>query len=204
MAATRPPDTLAFAAVIVFHVVTGLMFPIGMFPWVMILGATVFFAPDWPRKLVGLRAQRHPEAPVLSAAPARYALVLVGMHCLMQIVLPLRQQLNRSPSAWTARAFNFSWNVMVAEKGGAVHFEVVDPQSGHTTRVEPRRYLAPLQEEAMAQDPDIIRALGHHIAEELRQKHGRSFVVHAQAWSSLNGRAPQRMLDAAADLCITA
>jgi hypothetical protein len=38
-----------FAAVIAFHAATSLLFPIGMFPWIMIASATVFFAPDWPR-----------------------------------------------------------------------------------------------------------------------------------------------------------
>lgn len=36
---TRP---FAFAAVVVFHVITRLLFPIGLFPWVMISGALLF------------------------------------------------------------------------------------------------------------------------------------------------------------------
>ncbi|HKP94538.1 MAG TPA: HTTM domain-containing protein [Fibrobacteria bacterium] len=44
---TRP---FAFAAVVVFHAATSVLFPIGMFPWIMIASATVFFEPDWPRR----------------------------------------------------------------------------------------------------------------------------------------------------------
>jgi len=43
---TRRP---AYILLILFHVATWLLFNIGMFPWIMILGATVFFPPDWPR-----------------------------------------------------------------------------------------------------------------------------------------------------------
>ena len=39
-------------AIVVFHVVTWRLFPIGVFPWLMIAASTVFFAPDWPRKLL--------------------------------------------------------------------------------------------------------------------------------------------------------
>lgn len=41
----------AFAALAVFHLATAALFQIGIFPWVMILAALVFFAPDWPRRL---------------------------------------------------------------------------------------------------------------------------------------------------------
>src|SRR5262249_14954286 len=46
---TRP---WAFCAVIAFHVLTRTLFPIGMFPVIMVLGALVFFEPDWPRVLL--------------------------------------------------------------------------------------------------------------------------------------------------------
>lgn len=45
---TRLP---AYGVVIVFHVITRLLFPIGMFPVIMCVAASVFFAPSWPRPL---------------------------------------------------------------------------------------------------------------------------------------------------------
>lgn len=44
----------AYAMLVVFHIATWLLFPkIGVFPWVMIFCALVFFPPDWPRQLAG-------------------------------------------------------------------------------------------------------------------------------------------------------
>ena len=40
---------MAYALVVVFHVATWVLFNIGMFPWVMLVAATVFFPADWPR-----------------------------------------------------------------------------------------------------------------------------------------------------------
>ena len=41
----------AWLAVVAFHVVTWVLFPIGVFPWLMIGAATIFFAPDWPHRV---------------------------------------------------------------------------------------------------------------------------------------------------------
>ncbi len=46
---TRP---LAFALAMTFHLLNAQLFNIGIFPWMMILLTTVFFPPDWPRRLV--------------------------------------------------------------------------------------------------------------------------------------------------------
>ena len=40
---TRP---IAYLTVIVFHLLTGALFPIGMFPWIMIASTTIFFSPN--------------------------------------------------------------------------------------------------------------------------------------------------------------
>lgn len=48
----RRSRPLAYVAVIGFHVTTGLLFRIGIFPIVMIAATLVFFPPDWPRRLL--------------------------------------------------------------------------------------------------------------------------------------------------------
>ncbi len=48
---TRPP---AYAVAVVFHVAVWVLFPIGVFPWVMLISATLFFTPDWPRRALRL------------------------------------------------------------------------------------------------------------------------------------------------------
>ena len=63
---TRPAAWLVLAA---FHLITGLLFPIGVFPALMAAAALVFFNPDWPRhaparalnRLNRIRPTRKPE-----------------------------------------------------------------------------------------------------------------------------------------------
>jgi hypothetical protein len=51
----RPTRRVAFVAVLAFHALTKLLFPIGMFPFIMIVAATVFFEPEWPRAIFGAK-----------------------------------------------------------------------------------------------------------------------------------------------------
>ena len=47
---TRP---YAYVILAVFHLATAVLFPaIGMFPWIMMGAALIFFEPDWPLRLV--------------------------------------------------------------------------------------------------------------------------------------------------------
>ena len=41
----------AYAVLVIFHAATWMLFAIGVFGWVMIAAALVFFDPDWPRQL---------------------------------------------------------------------------------------------------------------------------------------------------------
>ena len=49
----RRTRAIAYAAVVAFHVVTWLLFPIGVFPWVMLAGTLIFLPPDWPLRASG-------------------------------------------------------------------------------------------------------------------------------------------------------
>jgi vitamin K-dependent gamma-carboxylase len=178
---TRP---YAFALALAFHAITGLLFPIGVFPWLMSACLTLFLAPDWPRRWL-------PASPRAAGRPiTRPMLCVLAVHCAVQLLVPAYQQLQRD-SAWTYRGFDFAWRVMIAEKSGAVTYEAIEPESGARRRILPRSYLTPDQEQAFARDPALIWALGQRIAAELAQRGRVRVVAHASA--SLNGR-PSRLL----------
>jgi hypothetical protein len=190
---TRAP---AFVALLGFHAATAALFHIGMFPLVMTAGATLLLAPEWPRSL-GCFATEDPGA---TLAYGRWRGALVAAHLAVQALLPLRQHAAAEPSAWTGEGFNFAWNVMVAEKSGAVTLRAVEQATGRETVVRPSAYLTPLQEAAMAQDASLIAAFARHVAGEL-ERGGRGPVsVFATARVALNGRASRPFLDPSVDL----
>ena len=211
----------AFATVILFHIATGLLFHIGIFPWIMIAASTVFFPPNWSRQfattLFNTRDRRSPDnAPttrhpvsqpiptVSTTTPHKYSrpfVIAVVIYMLAQIALPLRPYLlNHSHPAWTYRGFNFAWQIMVAEKTGYVEFFVTDQSHSHCARIDTRKYITARQETLMSQDPYLIRSLANHIASDLRSREGKNHRIEVEAFASLNGRPSQRIIDPNIDL----
>ncbi len=144
---TRP---FAFAAVVVFHLATWRLFAIGVFPWLMIAGATLFFAPDWPRRVRVLRP-RHPLAdpPPVRPALARLAVVAGVAWMVVQVAVPLRHHLYPGDARWTNEGYRFSWNVLAAERSGDVEFRLTDPATGQDVD---RRCVGALHLRAVAPD----------------------------------------------------
>jgi hypothetical protein len=192
----RRTRAAGFALVIGFHLFTWLLFPIGIFPWLMILSATLFFPADWPRSFCATAAAPAAER---SRTPRAVA-AIVALHCAVQIAVPLWRQIAHPDAGWTWQGFNFAWKVMLAEKAGHVSLTVYDPRSGRERRVPVERYLTPMQAAALPQDPDMIRNLARHIAETERQAGGPALQVRADAVASLNGRPSAPLIDPTIDL----
>ncbi|MBC8072879.1 MAG: HTTM domain-containing protein, partial [Deltaproteobacteria bacterium] len=201
---------LAFAAVVLFHVATRMLFPIGMFPVIMIGSALVFFPPSWPRHARGWLLRRGPIDPARSghftpqviAITRRFRLgaALGGLYLLVQIALPLRSHLYPGNVLWHEQGMRFSWRVMVREKNGSVTFHVTRPDTGRHVEVSPRRYLNDQQAREMAGQPDLLLQLAHRIRDDHEQLWQTPVEVHVDALVSLNGRRGTRLVDPEVDL----
>lgn len=206
----RRSRPFAFAAVVVFHGVTWWLFPsIGVFPLLMVAMATVFFEPDWPRRLRA-RMARPPVTP--SPAPAgeaadtrataaltRPMLVFAAVWLAVQVVLPLRHLVYPGDHRWSGEGFRFGWNVMLVEKSGDVVFRVHDPATGTTWRDDARSLLTDQQWTVMATDPELVRQSAHLLATQERRR-GLDVEVRADVFVSLNGRSATRLVDPDVDL----
>lgn len=197
----------AWVVLAVFHLITGQLFMIGVFPWLMTAAALIFFAPDWPRRLAARLFRRTPLPP--AAAPpsagggtSRWmrAAVLIGLFVLaVQIAVPLRHYIYPGSVRWNEEGYRFSWRVLLTEKVGMVDYRVTDRADGRTWHVDPSAYLTPLQEERMTTQPDLILATAHFIRDDYAAA-GLEVEVRADAFVSLNGRAYARLIDPEVDL----
>ncbi|AEI68485.1 HTTM domain-containing protein [Corallococcus macrosporus] len=212
---TRRLRPFAYVVVIGFHAATSALFPIGMFPVIMVTGALVFFEPSWPRRLVqGLRtrfarvaaAAEPPAEPASTLAPgapgwkARAALGLAVAYAVVQVAVPLRTHLYGGNVLWHEQGMRFSWRVMAREKNGSVTFIVRDPASDREWHVTPTQYLTRLQEREMSVQPDLILQLARHIARDFEARGKGRVQVHVDALVSLNGRPAERLVDPDVDL----
>jgi hypothetical protein len=166
----------AYVAVIGFHGMTGLLFHIGLFPWIMITATLLFFPPDWPRRLVrafgerALEADSSPSRPTSRRWPRRLGITLVAGYFAVQLLVPLRRHLYPGRAAWTGEGFNFAWNVMLVEKTGRVEFIVQSRESDREWTVEPSDYLTPLQVKMMSTQPHLIQRFAHDLGRRFRDR----------------------------------
>lgn len=198
----RRTRVLAYIAVVVFHALTAVLFPIGLFPWAMIAVATVFFAPDWPRRLRG-RAASAADAAVPAHTPAPLGagwFVLGVVWAVLQIAIPLRHLAYPGDDVWTEEAFRFSWKVMLVEKYGTAEFLVRDPLTGEERAHAPSVDLTFKQERMMATQPDMVLQYAHHLRDGYRAIHGRVPEVRVMCRVMLNGRASAPLIDPDVDL----
>jgi hypothetical protein len=197
---TRVP---AYALVVAFHVLTSLLFPIGIFPWLMIGLTPIFFAPDWPRRLWPRRFAAASAAGRARPARVRHEALIVALlagHLVLQALIPLRLFLESDDVAWTEQGFRFAWRVMAMEKAGMATFRLRDPATGEAWTVDPRAELTSLQSRMMATQPDMIAAYARHLADVARRAGHRDVEVRADVYVSLNGRPSRRYIDPEADL----
>ncbi len=219
----RPTRRPAYALLILFHVATWFLFKIGMFPWIMIVSATVFFHPGWPRywgqRMVrvlrgGVRSGRWAEQmndavtlrfPIqaVSCPKPFILLVALGVYAAVQILLPLRPYFAAQPSGWTGSGFNCAWQVMLVEKTGYAEFFAFEPATGKRWRLPVKEYLTPRQEMMMAQDPYLIRLMARRLVLDLRTNGNAGIEIRVNAFATLNGRPSQRLINPEADLAGT-
>jgi hypothetical protein len=195
----------AFVTVIVFHIMTGLLFPIGMFPWIMIVATLMFFPPDWPRRWPARSANAVAvvDSRPVDAWPVTTA-VLLAVYATIQIALPLRGYWPGTDPDWTYRGFNFAWRVMLVEKAGSTELVAFDRHTGRSWPVRIREYVTERQEQMMAQDPSMVRTLARHVAADLRSRGLVNVGVRADSVAAINGRPAQRLIDPEIDLSASA
>ncbi|HEY8376172.1 MAG TPA: HTTM domain-containing protein [Nannocystis sp.] len=205
---TRP---IAYALTLCFHLTNAYTFSIGIFPWLMIAATTIFFSPDWPRRVrdrVGawLGAVPIDPPPRLAPPPPRLrvgqkaTLWFVATYVGWQLLFPLRHWLYPGDVAWTEEGHKFAWRMKLRDKDGWVSFYATDPATGATWPIAPREYLTWWQEEEMTGRPEMILQFAHHLARELRAQGHAAIEIRAVALVSLNGRPRQLLIDPAVDL----
>jgi len=210
---TRAP---AFAALVAFHLITGALFPIGLFPAVMIGCATILLAPDWPRRWLAPGSRLDADLARATVEPPRLtrlsaALALVAL--VIQIALPWRHLLYPGSTLWHEQGGRFAYRVMLVEKGGSVSFRLHDPASGRRWRVEPcDTELTMLQAKMMSTQPDMIAAFARHLASSYTAAdpgaspgaragiHHGLLEVRVDAFVAVNGRPSARLIDPEVDL----
>jgi vitamin K-dependent gamma-carboxylase len=187
----RRSRPFAYVVVCAFHLMTWRLFHLGMFPWAMTAFATVFFAPDWPRRLLG----RFMPALRVETPGVRIVPMVIAVHLVLQVLLPLRAFLYGGDPLWHEQGFRLAWKVMLMEKTGVAELRVREPATGRTWRVPASTYYTRYQAGMMATQPDLILQAAHVAAADFRSRGVAHPEVFVDAFVSLNGRPRRQLID---------
>jgi hypothetical protein len=196
---------IAYLFVIVFHFTTWMFFPIGVFPWVMMVGTTIFLSVSFHEKVISFlsfgKNKTFVSAHSNSNLTRKKAVnLLFAVYIFIQIIVPFRYLLYPGNLFWTEQGFRFSWRVMLMEKTGYAEFYILDPVNKNEWKINNRDHLTSTQEKMMSTQPDMILQYAHHLkntysdttirfgSEELNFKNPE---VHAEIYVTLNGRPSQ-------------
>lgn len=207
----KPTRKFAFVLVVVFHVLTRILFPIGMFPYIMIVSAFIFFSSDFHHQVLATISRWFKLGKAhfdnnKSWIPQfnwsnRLRLGLLTIILVLQLLLPWRYLLYPGELFWHEQGFRFSWRVMLMEKAGYVNFKVVDLQSGERFYVDNTQYLSSFQEKQMSFQPDFMLEFAHFLERHYQQEQNRGdLAVYAESYVALNGRPSQPFIDPTVDL----
>lgn len=199
---------LAYFFVIVFHLATWVLFPIGVFPFVMIGATLIFFSKDFHLKILtffqrlfSIKSNRiHKESNRKSSANRKYTLVLFSIFFIIQLILPFRYLLYSNNLYWTEEGYRFSWRVMLMEKAGYAIFKIEDPKSNRKWEVNNYDHLTPNQEKMMSTQPDMILQYAHYLQEFYQNEGVKNPIITAEIYVTLNGKQSQLFIDPNIDL----
>lgn len=199
----------AVAAAIAFHLCNAVLFTIDVFPWMMIGGTVVLFAPDWlPRlRTATANAAATDGERMPTARKRKVVLALLAIYVFIQIIVPLRTLVYPGDAAWTEEGQAFAWRMLMRKKHG------LPPTFPVSYVFEGQRYETELpvpkdeffwemhwQARRMLIDPDMILQFVHMKADELRSKGAEDVNIRAIVHVSLNGHEPQLLIDPTVNL----
>ncbi|GAB5405351.1 MAG: HTTM domain-containing protein [Aureliella sp.] len=198
----RRTRVFGYVLACMFHLSNHFLWNIGIFPWLMIVATTVYFDPDWPRRLL-----RRPRGNVRdSSLPAQVTLrqrLVVGALCIwvsIQALVPLRVYVLPGNPSWSEYTHHFSWHMLLRAKMTGLRVYGTDPHTGRSGTIDLRDYMTQRQLRVVGRDPRMIHQLCMFISQDLERKGYQDVELRVLALASLNGRKPQLLIDPTVDL----
>ena len=163
-----------YVIVVVFHILTSIMFPIGVFPLVMIMATLIFFSDQFHQNILSFLGKKNTSISIKNTEDNQenkvdklIKAVLISFF-ILQLLIPFRYLLYPGKLFWTEQGYRFSWRVMLIEKAGYAQFYIHEPKMNRKMLIETRNYLTPQQEKMMSTQPDMILQFAHYLSSEFK------------------------------------
>lgn len=200
---------VAFFMVVVFHVLTRILFPIGMFPYIMIVSTLIFFDPSVHHRIIAFisrffkitsKVANTKKAWVMHPVRSKIITGMFALFFIVQLLFPFRYVLYPGELFWTEEGFRFSWRVMLIEKAGYANFKIVDKKKGTYFYVNNDDFLTTFQQKQMATQSDFILQYAHYLKKHFESQGHQNVGVYVESYVTLNGRLSTTYIDPEVDL----
>lgn len=202
---------IAYFLVIVFHIMTAILFQIGMFPYIMIISTLIFFSEKFHVKVIEMLSKGLFLIKVNSTQITnkhyqfkpfiqQILLIILLTHFTIQILMPFRYLLYPGKLFWTEQGYRFSWRVMLMEKAGKAFFYVTEKNTQQSGEVMVNDYLTANQEKMMATQPDMILQYAHFLKKKYREKGIKNPEIRVECYVTLNGSGSRLFINKNVDL----
>ena len=197
---------IGFVLVVVFHVFTRILFPIGMFPYIMIVATMIFFEPSFHEKVISFLKEKFTllnykvQSKEVFQYKSNIVPKLIGFFILIQLLFPWRYLLYPGELFWNEEGYRFSWRVMLMEKAGYSNFKIVDGKTKQFFYVDNKDFLTSFQEKQMSFQPDFILEYAHYLGDHFTKDGHQNVEVYVESYVALNGRSSKLYIDPKVDL----
>jgi len=194
---------VAYTTVVGFNLCNAFFFEIGIFPWFMICASTLFFRPDWPRRIGWVwmlppRTDRRQRTATTDSSGfasmgfgRRAVLMVMTVYFVIQLTLPFSQYFYPGNVLWRHEPAYFIWHMKLATSATETHIVAKDPSTGEEYDVDPRIHLNAKQIRKFRTNPDMLLQYAHFLARQAQDNGIPNLEVRAQVRSSLNRRPPR-------------
>ena len=195
---------IGYTLVVVFHSVTSILFPIGVFPFVMIACTLVFFSQDFHKIIISYFANTEDQIDIKNASNKvknkSVVFLFLSVFVIFQLLFPLRYLLYNNDLFYTEQGYRFSWRVMLMEKVGYANFKIHPFSDSRSITIDNRDYLTPQQEKMLSTQPDFILQYAHYLGEIYSNQYEEQVEVKADIFVTINGCPSQRYVKKDLDL----
>jgi hypothetical protein len=198
---------VAVLVTILFHVLNGYMFPIGIFPYLMIASLILFVDPDkprtyWQRLRSFILKRKRPtddgsEQTPQPVSPAKMRLTMgfIMFYLLIQVLLPFRHFLIPGNANWTKEGVRFTWMLMANVMSGSLNVVVLDPVTNESIPVDLTDDLNYEQYTEMTYSPDMIYQYVQYLKKKFQAQGIEDPAIYIDSYVSINGRKHRPFID---------
>lgn len=198
----RQTRAWAYFIVVVFHLLTRWLFPIGMFPYIMIFAASLFFSDKVHKKILQAIGYAEKDMNIYSIKYPAINAIIICVLLIFQLLFPWRYLFYPGNLFWTEEGYRFSWRVMLMEKAAYTNFVIKDKNHLQGELVDNYNYLTPYQIKMMSTQPDMILQYAHYLRDVYLMKGYVQPEVYAISYASLNGKGSRLFLDSTRNLSL--